>query len=203
MAHFTKEFRVKTIGPLAIFIFFIFCSIIMLSILINWIIIFIVIPTVIIIFILVKEIAIRKYKNIKLNPGTFKYSSGKLPSAWHKKMGYLRLLEIMTLQEYKIDLYRKCGAKIADNVVLAGKILEPDMTTIGANTLIGVDALISAHEIILEKRKIVIRLNPIIIGENCIIGAKSFILPGAKIPPGTMIPASSVVKKNSTIYQRG
>ena len=109
---------------------------------------------------------------------------------------------MITLQEYKVDLYRKCGANIGDNVVLAGKILEPDMTAIGANTVIGVDALITAHEIILQKGQTIIRFDPITIGENCVIGTKSVILPGATIPSGIMIPAHSTIKKDGASYIR-
>ena len=200
MAHLTKEFRIRVVLPFVIFILFTLSLIITLSILKHRVIAFIIFPTIILIFILLKALSIKMYKNIKLNLGTFKYSPGRSPSAWHKKMGYLRLLEMITPQEYKIDLYRKCGAKIGDNVILAGKILDPDITTIGANTVIGVDALITAHEIILQKGQIVIRLDPITIGENCVIGAKTVILPGATIPSGTMIPACSMVKKDETIY---
>lgn len=199
MAHLTKEFRRRVVLPFVIFILFTFSLIITLSIQMHQVIIFI-IPTIILIFVLLKALSIKMYKNIKLNLGTFKYSPGRSPSAWHKKMGYLRLLEMITPQEYKIDLYRKCGAKIGDNVILAGKILDPEITIIGANTIIGVDALISAHEIILQKGQIVIRLDSITIGENCVIGAKTVILPGATIPSGTMIPACSMVKNDEKTY---
>lgn len=197
MAHFTKEFRRRIILPFAIFILFVLCLIIIFSIFIQWVIVFSIIPAFVFIFVLIKNISIKMYKDIKLSRGTFKYFPGKSPSDWHKKMGYLRLLEIITPQEYKIDLYRKCGANIGDKVVLAGKILDPDMTTIGENTIIGVDALITAHEILLQNEQIVIRLDPVIIGENCVIGAKSIILPGANIPHRAMIPAHSVIKKDS------
>ncbi len=200
MAHFTKEFRRRIIFPFVMFILFVLSLIIILSIFMYWAIIFLVFPASVLTFVLIKSISIKMYKNIKLSPGTFKYVPGKLPSAWHKKMGYLRLLEIITPQEYKVKLYRKCGASIGDNVVLAGRIMEPDMTTIGENTIIGVDALVTAHEIILQNKQMVIRFAPVTIGKNCVIGAKSVILPGANIPAGTMIPAHSIIKKDHIKY---
>ncbi len=196
MAHFTKDFQRRVLFPLAIFVLFSLCLIIIFSILIHWVIIFLTIPVFVLIFTTIKSITIKRYKNIKLRAGTFKYSPGELPSDWHKKMGYLRLLEIITPQEYKLELYRKCGANIGDNVVLAGRILEPDMTTIGENTIIGVDALITAHEIIIQNKQTIIRFEPITIGKDCVIGAKSIVLPGVNIPSGTMIPANSVIKKD-------
>ena len=57
-------------------------------------------------------------------------------------------------------------SKIGKNVALSEKINEPDLTTIGMNTLVGEGAVITAHEIILKNGKMVIRFDPIVIGEN-------------------------------------
>jgi len=130
MAHFTPQFRKNVLFPITlIFLVYIYLLIIVLTTNYSNFSIIILFVIGITIIILIKEISIKNYKRIRLEPGTYRYSPGKDPSNWHKKMGYLRLLEIITPNEYRLNLYRKCGAKVGNNVVLAGKILEPDMTS--------------------------------------------------------------------------
>lgn len=127
--------------------------------------------------------------------GKLDYSPSKKPAFWHKKMHYLRIIEILTLKEERIKFYLFCGSNIGKNVVCDGYISDPDLVEIGDQTIIGTDSLILSHSI--EGDKII--LSKVKIGKNCTIGGRTIILPGCEIGNYVVIGCNSVVPKGLKI----
>jgi len=69
--------------------------------------------------------------------------------------------------------YRLLGAKIGKNVLIAGKIVEPQMVQIGDNSIVGDTSLLMAHAMSLDK----VILKRIVLGEFVTIGAHAIIMP--------------------------
>ena len=92
-------------------------------------------------------------------------------------------------------LYIALGARLGENTYSAGTILDPPLTTIGANTIVGHDALIFSH--IVEGHDLT--LAPVQIGNNVTIGAKAVIMPGVTIGDGAIIGVGAVVRKYASV----
>ena len=92
-------------------------------------------------------------------------------------------------------IYLCLGARLGTNTYSTGVILDPPLTTAGANTIIGQDALLYSHAI--EGKHL--SLDAIRIGDNVTIGAKSVIMSGVKIGDGAIVAAGSVVLKHTQI----
>ena len=129
--------------------------------------------------------------------GKFDYFSSKSPEFWHKKMHYLRIIELLTLRESRIFYYRSCGGKIGDNVISDGYFSDPDLIEIGDNSIIGTEALIVSHSIEGDK----IDISKVRIGKNCTIGGRAIIMPGCDIGDNVIIGTNSLVLKNTRISQ--
>jgi len=92
-------------------------------------------------------------------------------------------------------IYICLGARLGTNTYSTGIILDPPLTTAGANTIIGQDALLYCHAV--EGRHL--SLDAIHIGDNVTIGARSVIMSGVKIGDGAIVAAGSVVLKHTQI----
>lgn len=136
-------------------------------------------------------------RNMKKIEGEFDYVPSKSPDFWHKKMHYLRIIELLTLRESRIVYYRSCSGKIGDNVISDGYFSDPDLIEIGDNSIIGTEALIVSHSI--EGKKI--EISKVRIGKNCTIGSRSVIMPGCDIGDNVIIGTNSLVLKNTKISQ--
>ena len=196
MAHFSREFTRSVLSPLLASILGVYCVVCALSLLAGWQFVLVLIPTYAALLVAARRLAIYRYLSAHIDPGTYDYAPELTPCAWHRKMGYLRLLEIMTPRDYWVRMYRACGARIAASAVCAGRLTEPDLTSIEEGVVIGQDALVTAHEIVLAGEKQILRLTPVHIGKNCIVGARSVVLPGVELPANTIVPAGTVVRQS-------
>lgn len=75
---------------------------------------------------------------------------------------------------------------------ILGRIMDPEMVTIGAGTLVGTGAIISGHHI---RRGIIFR-KKVTIGKNCTIGGYTIVLPGAEIEDNVHVSTNSTVPAN-------
>lgn len=92
-------------------------------------------------------------------------------------------------------LYKLLGAKLGKGVLIAGKIVEPQMVTIGDYSNIGEIALLMAHAIVKDG----VVLKHIKIGNRVAIGAHSVIMPGAEIGDGSIVGACALVLTDTKI----
>lgn len=92
-------------------------------------------------------------------------------------------------------VYLALGARLGDNTYSGGALLDPPLTTLGANCIVGHDAVLTAHAI--EGHDLA--LARIHIGDNVTIGAKSVIMAGVRIGNGAIVSAGAVVLKDTTI----
>lgn len=127
--------------------------------------------------------------------GEYEYELEAKPKIWHKKMGYIRIIELLTPNELLKYVYRKCGAAIGKNVILAGILSDPDLVEIGDNSTIGQDALILSHSI----ENGIIYIKNIKIGRNCLIGSRSLLMPGVVVEDNVIIGALTFIPKNKRL----
>lgn len=92
-------------------------------------------------------------------------------------------------------VYLALGARLGENTYSAGTILDPPLTSIGANSIIGHDAVLFSHAI--EGRNFA--LNAIRIGNNVTVGATAVIMSDVTIDDGAIISAGAVVTKGTRI----
>jgi acetyltransferase-like isoleucine patch superfamily enzyme len=95
-------------------------------------------------------------------------------------------------------VYLALGARLGPNTYSAGVILDPPLTTIGANTIIGHDAVIFSH--VIEGSKL--ELRAVRIGDGVTIGATAVLMAGVQVGDGAIVSAGSVVTKDSRIGAR-
>ena len=134
-------------------------------------------------------------RKIKSENGKWDYFPSEKPDFWHRKMHYLRIIELLTLRENRVNYYSLCGGKIENNVVSDGYISDPDLLEVGENSIIGTDSLIVSH--LIERN--IITLSKVRIGKNCTIGGRAIIMPGCDIGDNVIIGSNSLVLKNSKI----
>jgi Acetyltransferase (isoleucine patch superfamily) len=93
----------------------------------------------------------------------------------------------------KIIAMRLMGAKVGEKVSMGldatVDIFNPELITIGDNTIIGYNATILAHEYLIDRK----RTGPVVIGKNVLIGANATVLAGVTIGDGACISACSLV----------
>jgi hypothetical protein len=77
-------------------------------------------------------------------------------------------------------------------VSLLGRLMDPEMITMGSGTLVGTGAIVSGHQI--RRRKIL--LKKVKIGKNCTIGGYTIVLPGVEIGDNVHVGAVSLVPSN-------
>lgn len=92
-------------------------------------------------------------------------------------------------------IYIALGAKLGANTYSAGAILDPPLTTIGANCIIGHDAVIFAHAI--EGSHF--SLSPVSIGDEATVGAMAAVMSGVTIGRRAIVSAGAVVVKDTVI----
>ncbi|WP_020588077.1 hypothetical protein [Desulfobacter curvatus] len=138
---------------------------------------------------------------VPLKSGKYSLQHGIDGISW-KLQGFLYIFNLgPLLNTYLVPInlrslfYTMLGAKISFSSMIGGKILEPPMVTIGANSILGEDTLIIGHSV--EGGYVV--LGEVIIGNNVTIGVKSVIMPDVAIGDGSIIAANSVVIKGTKI----
>ncbi|MHA1942553.1 MAG: DapH/DapD/GlmU-related protein [Candidatus Hodarchaeales archaeon] len=77
-------------------------------------------------------------------------------------------------------------------VSLLGRLMDPEMITMGPGTMVGTGAIVSGHQI--RSKKIV--LKKVKIGKNCMIGGYTIVLPGVKIGDNVQVGAGSLIPSN-------
>ena len=92
-------------------------------------------------------------------------------------------------------VYQALGTRMGENTYSAGTILDPPLTSLGANCIVGHDAVLFSHAI--EGRHFA--LARIRIGDNVTIGATAVIMSGVGIGDGAIVSAGSVVLKDTQI----
>jgi acetyltransferase-like isoleucine patch superfamily enzyme len=92
-------------------------------------------------------------------------------------------------------VYLALGTRMGANTYSAGVILDPPLTSLGANCIVGHDAALFSHAI--EGRRFA--LSRIRIGDNVTIGAMAVIMSGVGIGDGAIVSAGSVVLKDTQI----
>lgn len=92
-------------------------------------------------------------------------------------------------------VYLALGAKLGKNTFSAGAILDPPLTSIGANSIIGHDAVLFSHAIEADR----FALEDIKIGDGVTIGAHAIVMAGVKIGDGAVVCAGAVVPKGKII----
>ena len=92
-------------------------------------------------------------------------------------------------------LYRSLGAKLGKNTYSAGAILDPPLTSIGADCVIGHNAVIFAHAI--ERSSL--SLARVSIGDRVTIGASAIVMSGVRIGDDALVAAGAVVMKGTVI----
>lgn len=86
------------------------------------------------------------------------------------------------------------GARLGPNT-FGGVLLDPPLTTVGANCIIGHDAVIFAHAI--EGRRFA--LDPVVIGNDVTVGALAIVMAGVVIGDKAVVSAGAVVVKGTQI----
>lgn len=91
--------------------------------------------------------------------------------------------------------YLALGARLGENTYSGGVIMDPPLTTVGANTLIGHGVVVYAHVIEGER----LGFYPVQIGSGVTIGAQAVIMPGVSIGDGAIVSSGAVVTKGKHI----
>ena len=92
-------------------------------------------------------------------------------------------------------IYKIFGANIGAEVAIAGKILDPFLTSMENNAVIGEDSIITCHAISVSK----FYLAPVKIKQGAVVGINSVVMPGVTIEKGAIILPNSVVKMGTTV----
>jgi len=92
-------------------------------------------------------------------------------------------------------VYQALGTRMGPNTFSAGAILDPPLTSLGANCIVGHDAALFSHAI--EGQRF--SLSRIKIGNNVTIGAMAVVMSGVSIGDGAIVSAGSVVLKDTQI----
>jgi hypothetical protein len=92
-------------------------------------------------------------------------------------------------------LYRALGAKLGKGVLLGGKVVEPQMVTMGDYSFAGEMSLLMAHAITRDT----VVLKRIIIGNYVSIGSHAVIMPGVRIGDESIVAAGALVPMNTII----
>lgn len=116
------------------------------------------------------------------------------------KKEYLVRIKKMSVEEIKIETWRKQGMNIGNNVHIYSDIFskEPYMISIDDNTTISGNVTLVTHDNSISKYlpQYTDIFGKISIGKNCFIGMGSMILAGVSIADNTIVAAGSVVTKS-------
>jgi hypothetical protein len=91
--------------------------------------------------------------------------------------------------------YRMLGARIGKGVLVAGKIVEPQMVTIGDYSILGDTSLLMAHAMSQDE----VILKRIELGRYVTVGAHAIIMPGVRIGDRSIVAVGSVVSMGTVI----
>ena len=92
-------------------------------------------------------------------------------------------------------LFQLLGAKFGKGVLIAGKIVEPQMVEIGDYSFTGEMSLLMAHALMKET----VVLKRIIIGNYVSVGAHAVIMPGVRIGDESIVAAGALVSMGTVI----
>lgn len=95
----------------------------------------------------------------------------------------------------KAPWFRLFGAKIAQGVVVSGRIVDCSLVTIEKGVTVGLEAVILGHWVGQETAY----LGRVRIEQNTLIGARSIILPGVHIGSGATVGIGALVTTNKQI----
>lgn len=98
----------------------------------------------------------------------------------------------------RIFFYRALGAKIADGVMIGGRLLDPPFITIEKDAVIGDDSVLLAHAVVSYPEKVLL-LGKIHVGKGAVVGARSMVMPGVTIGENSVIKAMSRVSMKTQI----
>lgn len=108
----------------------------------------------------------------------------------------MRAARVVPSMQMRIDLLRRMGAKVGDNVSWGLEatmdIFFPEKVSIDENTIIGYNVTILAHEFLIGE----FRVGEVHIGSNVVIGANTTVLPGVRIADGSVVSACSLVNSD-------
>lgn len=96
---------------------------------------------------------------------------------------------------WRAPFYRYVGAKVGRHVLLAGRLWEPLLISIGDGAVLGEDCFISGHYLVRDR----VEYAPVRIGARAIIGARATLGPGVVVGDGAVIAASAVVLPHTKI----
>lgn len=91
--------------------------------------------------------------------------------------------------------YRMLGARVGKGVLVAGKIVEPQMVTIGDYSILGDTSLVMAHAMSQDE----VILKRIELGRYVTVGAHAIIMPGVRIGDRSIVAVGSVVSTDTVI----
>lgn len=91
--------------------------------------------------------------------------------------------------------YSLFGAKVGKNVVVAGKILDPQLTTLEDGCVLGEGSILTSH-VMTQNRFILRRIQ---VGSGATVGIGTILLPGVKIGEGAVILPGSVIRANTQV----
>ncbi|HYE34697.1 acyltransferase [Methylocaldum sp.] len=87
------------------------------------------------------------------------------------------------------------GAKVGKDIALGGRLVDPQLISIGNEAIIGQDSVITAHTITSGK----LILGEVKIGDGATVGVNAVIMSGVELGEGSTIAAGSVVTLNTKI----
>ena len=87
------------------------------------------------------------------------------------------------------------GAKIGKDIALGGRLVDPELITIGDEAIIGQDSVITAHAITTG----MIILREVKISRGATVGVNVVIMPGVEVGEGSIVTAGAVVSPNTII----
>lgn len=105
------------------------------------------------------------------------------------------ILAYITPVLLRLFLFRMLGAKLGKGVLIGGKIVEPQMVTMGDYSFAGEMSLLMAHAIMRDS----VVLKRIIIGNYVSIGSHAVIMPGVQIGDESIVAAGALVPMDTVI----
>ena len=87
------------------------------------------------------------------------------------------------------------GANIGSDIALGGRLVDPELITIGNEAVIGQDSVLTAHAIISGA----IILDEVRVGDRATVGVNVVVMPGVDIGAGSIVAAGAVVAPNTRI----
>lgn len=105
------------------------------------------------------------------------------------------ILTYVTPVMLRPTFFRLLGAKLGKGVLIAGKIVEPQMVEIGNYSFTGEMSLLMSHALM----KDTVVLKKIIIGNYVSVGAHAVIMPGVRIGDESILAAGALVSMDAVI----